>query len=191
MQPAIRRVLLLGAAAAIAIPAIAQVQNATAPAAAPAPAQPAPAAQSSQPDEPADQSLEGGVATTDGNDVAYQPPPPPIEYPGFARRDPSTAGVLDPSQLPFGADAWGSANGAFLSSMMRRMDTPIASRWAHIGLRDALLASADAPAHVNPVDFAAERAWLLLRMGEADGARMLVSSVDSDRFTPKMIQVAA
>lgn len=190
MQPAIRRFLLLGAAAAIAIPAIAQVQNANTSATSTAPAQPA-AAQSAQPDQPEDQSLEGGVATTDGNDVAYQPPPPPpIEYPGFARRNPFTAGVLDASQLPFGSDAWGSANGAFLSSMMRRMDTPIASRWAHIGLRDALLASADAPANVNPVDFAAERAWLLLRMGEADGARMLISSVDSDRFTPKMIQVA-
>jgi hypothetical protein len=191
MQPAIRRFLLLGAAAAIAIPAIAQVQNAATPTTSPAPAQPAPAAQASQAEQPSNQSLEGGVATTDGNDIAYQPPPPPIEYPGFARRDPFTAGALDPSQLPFGADAWGSANGAFLSSMMRRMETPIASRWAHIGLRDALLASAHAPAQVNPVDFAAERAWLLLRMGEADAARMLISSVDSDRFTPKMIQVAA
>ena len=35
---------------------------------------------------------------------------------------------------------WGDASGAFLSTLMRRMDTPIASRWAHIALRDALLA---------------------------------------------------
>ena len=27
-------------------------------------------------------------------------------------------------------------------------------------------------------------------MGEADAARMLVAGVDSDRFTPKMVQVA-
>ena len=47
-----------------------------------------------------------------------------------------------------------------------------------------------APADVNPVDWAAERAWLLLRLGEADGARMLVAGVDTDRFTPKMVQVA-
>ena len=58
---------------------------------------------------------------------------------------------------------------------MRRMDVPIASRWAHIALRDALLAKARAPRDVNPVDWAAERAWLLLRMGEADAARMLVA----------------
>src|SRR5678815_1615547 len=73
---------------------------------------------------------------------------------------------------------------------MRRMDTPIASRWAHIALRDALLSKARAPRDVNPVDWVAERAWLLLRLGEADAARMLVAGVDTDRFTPKMIQVA-
>ena len=73
---------------------------------------------------------------------------------------------------------------------MRRMHTPLASRWAHIALRDALLAKARAPADVNPVDWVAERAWLLLRMGEADAARMLVAGVDTDRFTPKMVQVA-
>src|SRR4051794_29371917 len=73
---------------------------------------------------------------------------------------------------------------------MRHMDAPLASRWAHIAMRDALLAKARAPRNVNPVDWVAERAWLLLRMGEADGARMLVAGVDTDRFTPKMVQVA-
>jgi hypothetical protein len=70
------------------------------------------------------------------------------------------------------------------------MNTPLASRWAHIALRDALLAKLHAPAEVNPIDWAAERAWLLLRMGESDGARLLVAGVDTDRFTPKMVQVA-
>jgi hypothetical protein len=73
---------------------------------------------------------------------------------------------------------------------MRLMDTPIASRWAHIALRDALLAKAPAPPSVNPVDWVAERAWLLLRLGEADAARMLMAGVDADQFTPKMVQVA-
>jgi hypothetical protein len=99
-------------------------------------------------------------------------------------------GSIDPQQHGLGADPWGRANGAFLSTLMRQMDTPIASRWAHIALRDALLAKAPAPAEVNPVDWVGERAWLLLRMGEADSARMLVSGVDTDRFTPKMVQVA-
>jgi hypothetical protein len=73
---------------------------------------------------------------------------------------------------------------------MRRMQTPVASRWAHIALRDALLAKVRAPRGVNPIDWVAERAWLLLRLGEADAARMLVAGVDADQFTPKMTQVA-
>ena len=45
------------------------------------------------------------------------------------------------------------------------------------------------PRGVNPVDWVAERTWLLLRLGEADAARLLVAGVDTDRFTPKMVQV--
>ncbi len=89
-----------------------------------------------------------------------------------------------------GMDAWGNANGRFLSTLMRRTDAPLPSRWASILLRRALLSRVPAPRSVNPVDWVAERAWLLLRMGEADGARMLVQSVDVDRFTPKMFQIA-
>jgi hypothetical protein len=118
------------------------------------------------------------------------PPPPPIEYPGWARRDVWTVGVLDPTHEGLGSAPWGDASGTFLSTLMRRMDTPLASRWAHIALRDALLAKVRAPRDVNPVDWAAERAWLLLRMGEADAGRMIVAGVDTDKFTPKMVQVA-
>src|SRR3954452_4486894 len=118
------------------------------------------------------------------------PRPQPVEYPGWARRDPWVVGALDPVREGLGASPWGDSSGAFLSTLMRRMDTPLASRWAHIALRNALLAKARAPRDVNPVDWVAERAWLLLRLGEADAARMLVAGVDSDRFTPKMTQVA-
>ncbi|MEA3080831.1 MAG: hypothetical protein QOD54_499, partial [Sphingomonadales bacterium] len=121
--------------------------------------------------------------------AALVPPSPPVEYPGWARRDPWTVGALDPRSLGLGEAPWGTADGSFLSTLMRRMQTPIASRWAHIALRDALLAKAAAPANVNPVDWVAERAWLLLRLGEADAARLLVAGVDADRFTPKMVQV--
>lgn len=115
---------------------------------------------------------------------------PPVEYPRWARRDPFSVGVLTPADVGLGPAPWGAANGAFLSTVMRRMDTPLASRWAHIALRNALLAKSRTPRLVNPVDWTAERAWLLLRMGEADAARLLVAGVDTDRFTPKMVQVA-
>jgi hypothetical protein len=190
MRLATKRLLLLGSVAtALAIPALAQVQNnvASAP-----PAQAAPAAQAQPPASGQTEALpEDETSTTVAAEQAEAAlPPKPIEYPSYARRDPFSAGALDPAQLAIGTDPWGHANGAFLSTLMRRMDTPLASRWAHIGLRDALLARARAPQGVNPVDWAAERVWLLLRMGEADAAQMVVAGVDTDRFTPKMTQVA-
>ena len=113
-----------------------------------------------------------------------------VEYPSRARRDPRLAGALDPVAAGLGPRPWGSASGKAMQILMRRMDTPLASRWAHIGLRNLLLSRAGTPTDVDPADWAAERAWLLLRMGEADAARLLIASVDSDRFTPKMQQVA-
>jgi hypothetical protein len=177
--------LLTAAMAAIAIPAIAQVAAPqTAPIAAPATSSPDPAGRSATSSGPAETTVQEVSAAT------LPPPPPPIEYPAHARRDPWVSGVLDPAQHAMGAQPWRGASGAFLSTLMRRMNTPLASRWAHIALREALLARVRAPRQVHPVDWSAERAWLLLRMGEADAARMLIAGVDTDRFTPKMTQVA-
>lgn len=197
MQPLARRLLLLATVAALALPAVAQVQDAVAPpAAAPTPTptptptpapSPAPSPQPG-PSQPVQDS--GGAGDVVEQDVELEPPPPPVEYPPFARRSPFTAGARDPADVGLGDQPWGQASGVFLETAMRRMDTPLVSRWAHIGLRNAMLASARPPGGVNPVDWAAERAWLLLRMGEADAAEMLIASVDTDRFTPKMVQVA-
>ncbi len=115
---------------------------------------------------------------------------PPIEIPDGARRPLDYVGPLGPADTGLAADAFGTANGRYLSSLMRRLDAPLPSRWASILLRRALLSNVRTPVGVQPADWVAERAWLLLRMGEADGARMLVQSVDVDRFTPKMFAVA-
>lgn len=117
-------------------------------------------------------------------------PPPPVEIPDASRRDPRVVGAIDPRTWGLGAEPWGTANGTFLSGLMRRLDTPIPSRWLHITLRNALLSRSAAPPAVHPVDWVAERAWLLLRMGEADAAAMLVAGVDVDDYTDKMTQVA-
>lgn len=191
------KLLLIGAAvAAVAIPAIAQEIAQPAPAppvtpvqapppgAEPAPVQPSAAA------SPRGGGQPGETQIADLSAIELPEPPPPVELPDHARRDPWVVGRLDPVAIGIGANPWGSANGRFLSMLLRRMDAPLASRWVHIALRNALLARARAPFGVQPVDWAGERAWLLLRMGEADASRMLVSGVDVDRFTPKMFQVA-
>lgn len=191
----VKPLLAAGAALALAIPALAQevvqtqpATGGTTPATTPSnnvatSSQPATSVprQSVSPDESAVEMVAG---------LNVPPPPPPVEYPGWARRDIRDVGQLNPEEFGLGPDPLGDASGAFLSALMRRMDTPIASRWAHIALRNALLAKVTAPRDVHPVDWVAERAWLLLRMGEADAARMLIAGVDTDRFTPKMVQVA-
>jgi hypothetical protein len=193
MAMRIKPLLIASAAAALALPVLAQQAPQSEPA--PAPAQiPANSAAPATAQPVATLNTEStGSDETAVEEVAnlnLPPPPPPVEYPGWARRDPWVVGSLDPEREGLGADPWGGASGAFLSTLMRRMSTPIASRWAHMALRDALLAKARAPRDVNPVDWVAERAWLLLRLGEADAARMVVSGVDTDRFTPKMVQIA-
>ncbi len=190
----IRTLLVAGAVAALGIPAVAQqsAQPQPQPQAQPQATPPPVVANATA---PAQSSLstapgQGESAVTELNLEALVLPPPPVEYPAHARRDPWVAGRLDPVRIGLGENPWGGVSGIFLSTLMRRMDTPIASRWAHIALRDALLAKVRAPRSVNPVDWAAERAWLLLRLGEADAGRMLIADVDADRFTPKMTQVA-
>ena len=178
-------ILIASAAIVLTLPALAQ-QSAPQPAG----SAPTPAVQSNTASSSSGASLpEGGADETAVEEVsssnpqnALTPPSPPVEYPGWARRDPWTVGPVDSRTL-------GLADGEFLSTLMRRMQTPLASRWAHIALRDALLAKSRAPANINPIDWVAERAWLLLRLGEADAARLLVAGVDADRFTPKMVQV--
>jgi hypothetical protein len=191
-----RGLLAAAAAAAIALPALAQdtAQPAAPAVPAPAPATPSQPQPSTPPAASAPDSVgESGTGVVSMSqseaEALLEPPPPPIEYPEHARRDPSVVGRIDPNSLGLGANPWRGASGAFLASLMRRMETPIASRWAHIALRNAVLSRSPAPRNVNPVNWAAERAWLLLRMGEADAARMIVSGVDVDRFTPRMYQV--
>lgn len=73
---------------------------------------------------------------------------------------------------------------------MDNIRQPILSRWSSILLRRALLSAVDTPPSVNGADFVAARSMLLLRMGEANGARMLTQSVDVDRASPRLRNAA-
>ncbi|HEY7959835.1 MAG TPA: hypothetical protein VID20_07240 [Sphingomicrobium sp.] len=187
----IKPLLIASAAVVLALPAIAQ--QAASPQATPATTRPPDQAATADNSTQTESAAEGGADETAVEEVSNAnlvQPSPAVEYPGWARRDPWKVGAIRPSDAGLGDDAWGTTSGTYLTTLMRRMHTPLASRWLHIALRDALLARLHAPSDVHPVDWTAERAWLLLRMGEADAARMLVAGVDTDRFTPKMVQVA-
>jgi len=95
------------------------------------------------------------------------------------------------SRMPFvGRDLQFSPDGRFVAGLLRRLSTPIASRWAHIVLRRALLTQAAAPPGINPGDWIAERARTLLNMGEIDGAKALIDNLPIDHITPRLVRVA-
>lgn len=112
------------------------------------------------------------------------------DLPEGARRSLDRVGPLTPDQRGLAPDAYGAQPGQFLATLMKETRAPITSRWASILLRRALLSATDTPRGINGADWVAERAWLLLRMGEADSARLLVQSVDADQFTPRLYAVA-
>jgi hypothetical protein len=122
----------------------------------------------------------------EGEEQAFVMP----DLPPSARRSLAMIGVLRAGDGDMGIDAFRGSNGRYLHLLMRNTGAPVASRWASILLRRALLSTMATPRGVHGADWAAERAWLLLRMGEADAARMLVQAVDADQYTPKMDQVA-
>lgn len=169
------------------------------PAPTPAPAQPGAPAPTLAPGTAPTPLLPGGVAPLPGEELALDEDlteeeetaeVDPFDLPPEARRSPDFVGVLTADNGGFGVDAWSGGNGSYLSLLMRGTRAPVASRWAHIVLRRALLSQTPAPPGVAGADWVAERAWLLLRMGEADAARMLVAGVDVVNFTPKMFEVA-
>ncbi len=112
------------------------------------------------------------------------------ELPSFARRTLDAIGPADRSEGGLAPDAFGRADGAYLETLMRRIDAPLPSRWLSILLRRTLASRLTTPANVDGADFAAERGWLLLRMGESVAARAVVQGVDNGNYTPKLYQVA-
>ena len=112
------------------------------------------------------------------------------DLPPSARRSLDRIGPLKAAQGGLGDAAFGQRNGEALARVMRSMRAPVMSRWASILLRRALLSDTVTPSDINGADWAAERAWLLLRMGEADNARLLIQQVDSDQYTRRLYSVA-
>ena len=100
------------------------------------------------------------------------------------------AGPLTPAMGGYGMAAFTGSNGRFVAGLLHRIDAPLASRWAHIVLRRALMSQSAAPTGIAPADWIGWRAALLLRMGEADGAVAMVDAVPVDRYTPLLYKVA-
>ena len=103
-----------------------------------------------------------------------------------AHRTLARVGVAGPEDGALAPDAFRGADGIYVEALMQRLNAPIASRWLSMALRKTLVSRLDTPARINGADFAAERAWLLVRMGESVAGRAVAQSVDPENYTPKL-----
>ncbi len=133
-------------------------------------------------------SDEGGLSNISDNAMAAVAEPE--DLPPQARRSLDQVGLMTADDGGLGPGAFGDADGRYLTGLMVRAKAPVASRWASILLRRALVSQSRIPVNIDGADWVAHRAWLLVRMGEADNARALVQRVDSDNFTPWLYEVA-
>ena len=112
------------------------------------------------------------------------------DVPPAARRSLKAVGIMSAASGGFPAEAFGITKGTFLKQVAARTTGPIASRWGTIMARRLLASRTNTPAGVNGADWTAERAWLLLRMGDAMTSRHLVQAVDAGNYTKRLHQVA-
>ncbi len=145
------------------------------------PATPAPAAAE-------DTGALTGLAATDAKKDEENADAPVllVDIPPHVRRSTEVVGLLGATDGNMGLAAYSGINGRYLQSVMDKIDAPIASRWASIVLRRALLSTAKTPSGISGADWVAARAGLLVRMGEANSARALVQAVDVDQYTPAL-----
>ncbi len=108
---------------------------------------------------------------------------PRADIPPHAQRSLSRVGFFDQADGGFPAVSSHYLNGPFVAGLLTSMRGDLVSRWGHILLRRALASRLDTPVGMNGADWAALRAQVLLRMGEADAARAMVQEVDSGFYT--------
>jgi hypothetical protein len=113
-----------------------------------------------------------------------------FDVPPSARQSLNDIGILSETSGGFPADSFGALDGAFLRQIIERTSGPIASRWGTIMARRLLASRTNTPTGVNGADWTAERAWLLLRMGDSVVARNLVQQVDGADYTKRLHEVA-
>jgi hypothetical protein len=113
-----------------------------------------------------------------------------FDVPPSARQSLNDIGILSEATGGFPANSFGRLDGAFLNQILKRTTGPIASRWGTIMARRLLASRTNTPAGVNGADWTAERAWLLLRMGDSVVARNLVQQVDGADYTKRLHEVA-
>ncbi|MFC4291718.1 hypothetical protein ACFOWX_04730 [Sphingorhabdus arenilitoris] len=113
-----------------------------------------------------------------------------FDVPPAGERSLKQIGVISAANGGFAVNAFGDADGAFLNRAAKLTKGPLVSRWATIMTRRMLVSRINTPDGLNGADWAAERAWLLLRMGDAVAARQLVQQVDAGNYSERLYEVS-
>lgn len=115
---------------------------------------------------------------------------PRFDIPPGARRSTERIGVIGASEggLPSGSLARQPAS--IVRAALAGAKGPLVSRWGHILMRRALASRLNAPAGMDPVEFAALRTHALNAMGEHVAARALVQDVDNAEYSDALTLAA-
>ena len=151
----------------------------------PATVAPVPPADTSPALLPGAPPLLGGAPPADATAAVIDPFATPA-----TSREISVIGPLTTAAGGYGIGTFRGSRGRFLTGLANRIDAPIASRWAAITLRRALMSERAVPADIAAGDWVAARARALTRIGEIDGAKRLVDQVPVDRYTRALYRVA-
>src|SRR5688500_7394156 len=116
------RLVMVSAAVALMFPALAALAQNVAQPVSPTPAPgptptPTPGTSPTSPMPGPSQtglSIDSETGMVEISEAELPAPPPPVELPEHARRDPWVVGRLDPAGLGLGANQWGAASGAFM-----------------------------------------------------------------------------
>ena len=115
---------------------------------------------------------------------------PKVDIPAAAQRGMERVGVIDPDEGGMPAFSLVNQPAELVRAALVGTKRPTLSRWGHILLRRTLASRLAAPDGMDPAEFAALRAGLLVRMGEFAAARALVQDIDTANYTPQLTDAA-
>jgi hypothetical protein len=115
---------------------------------------------------------------------------PKVDIPAGARRSLAEVGVLAPSEGGLPTYSLARQPASLVRAALAGAKGPLGSRWGHILMRRALASRLEAPAGMDPVDFAGLRVRALNAMGEFAAARAVAQDVDTANWNPLLTAAA-
>lgn len=115
---------------------------------------------------------------------------PKFDIPPAARRSMERVGVLDMSEGGLPTASLANQPSSIVRAALSGTKRPMVSRWGHILMRRALASRLEAPAGMDPAEFAALRVRALNAMGEWSVARAVAQDVDTGNWNGALTNAA-